>query len=333
MTITDLTGANSPQEHPSKPPQKPGPGSGEIEKATSPQAFQSLREKAAKNPFIGGMAQPGRQSTPKASNVMTRIRAAAAAVTARPGIDKRLIPTKENVSASTAEPVIERRKCTTCWGAVPVNDLARVPCSHEHCRGCLRDLFSRCLTDESLFPPQCCRQEIRLGAFASALPPQLVSTFFAKALEYRTLNRTYCANGKCSRFLVPSVDIQDDVATCPECRTRTCASCKRRGHAAPCTQDEDLHGLLAMAKEEGWMACVSCHRLVELTAGCNHISKRCPPYSAEELITDHRIGCPCSAEFCYKCGLEWKTCECRVWDDDMLLSEQRLHPAPARAPR
>jgi hypothetical protein len=29
--------------------------------------------------------------------------------------------------------------------------------------------------------------------------------------------------------------------------------------------------------------------------------------------------CPCSAQFCYLCGLKWKTCRCDLWDESRLL--------------
>lgn len=30
--------------------------------------------------------------------------------------------------------------------------------------------------------------------------------------------------------------------------------------------------------------------------------------------------CRCSAEFCYKCGLKWKTCGCTHWDPAILIA-------------
>lgn len=51
----------------------------------------------------------------------------------------------------------------------------------------------------------------------------------------------------------------------------------------------------------GWKACYSCHRLIELQHGCNHMT------------------CICKTEFCYVCGQQWKTCACLQWDEDRLL--------------
>ena len=30
--------------------------------------------------------------------------------------------------------------------------------------------------------------------------------------------------------------------------------------------------------------------------------------------------CKCRAEFCYLCGLQWKTCECVIWDERRLVA-------------
>jgi hypothetical protein len=47
-----------------------------------------------------------------------------------------------------------------------------------------------------------------------------------------------------------------------------------------------------LAEAEGWKRCYSCHALVEHNKGCRHMT------------------CRCKAEFCYICGLRWRTCAC-----------------------
>jgi hypothetical protein len=32
------------------------------------------------------------------------------------------------------------------------------------------------------------------------------------------------------------------------------------------------------------------------------------------------LACRCGAEFCYVCGLLWKTCACAQWDEERLLA-------------
>ena len=39
-------------------------------------------------------------------------------------------------------------------------------------------------------------------------------------------------------------------------------------------------------------------------------------------LTFHR--CRCGAEFCYVCGLRWKTCVCEQWDERNLLARANI---------
>lgn len=55
------------------------------------------------------------------------------------------------------------RQCVACGDDAEFFNVARVPCQHEYCRSCLEALFKASITDESLFPPRCCRQPINLS--------------------------------------------------------------------------------------------------------------------------------------------------------------------------
>ncbi|KAL1614980.1 hypothetical protein SLS54_009321 [Diplodia seriata] len=55
------------------------------------------------------------------------------------------------------------RRCEACRDDRKFFDVATVPhCRHDYCRDCLDQLFRLSMTDESLFPPRCCRQPISL---------------------------------------------------------------------------------------------------------------------------------------------------------------------------
>ncbi|KAF3066924.1 hypothetical protein CFAM422_008885 [Trichoderma lentiforme] len=41
--------------------------------------------------------------------------------------------------------------------------------------------------------------------------------------------------------------------------------------------------------------------------------------------------CPCGAQFCYVCGIQWKKCSCDQWNEDRLLD--RANPAEGRVIR
>lgn len=61
----------------------------------------------------------------------------------------------------TAQPLDHH--CIACQKLFRLSDTARVPCNHDYCRDCLQDLFRASITDDSLFPPRCCRQPLQLG--------------------------------------------------------------------------------------------------------------------------------------------------------------------------
>ena len=169
----------------------------------------------------------------------------------------------------------ELRSCLICDGKVHFNDLARLPCSHEYCRGCLKDLFTLCLTDETLYPPRCCTQTIPEAEtqIHNFLGGELLGRFLARKLEMETPNRTYCYRSDCSAFIPPQ-GIKRDEGTCPKCESKTCCTCKGAAHeGSDCPKDESARQLLELASKEGWKKCFQCGRMVELSYGCNHICK------------------------------------------------------------
>lgn len=165
------------------------------------------------------------------------------------------------------------RPCLICDEKVQFDGLARLPCSHEYCRGCLKDLFALCLTDETLYPPRCCKQpipetETQVQVF---LGPQLLGKFLARKLEMDTPNRTYCHRADCNKFIPPQ-GIKSHNGTCPKCESKTCCICKGAAHqGSDCPQDESAQSLLQLASRQGWRRCFQCGRMVELSYGCNHI--------------------------------------------------------------
>jgi hypothetical protein len=127
------------------------------------------------------------------------------------------------------------------------------------------------MTDDSLFPPKCCRQVITTGAVRIHLSGEIVRQYEAKKIEYETPDRTYCSNAVCSTF-IRAENIANEKATCSVCGEVTCTMCKAESHTGDCPADTALQLLLTTANENGWQRCCSCRRLVELDIGCNHIS-------------------------------------------------------------
>lgn len=169
----------------------------------------------------------------------------------------------------------DTRECLICTESFRSHNLALLPCHHEYCRGCLRQLFTSALTDESLIPVRCCRQNIVDTEFRVQvlLGHELLGKYRAKKVEVETPNRTYCHKQECSAFIPPQ-HIVSDLATCPECQATTCSICKAATHeGTDCPEDEAAQQLLEMANGEGWKQCHACNTVVELMEGCNHMSE------------------------------------------------------------
>ncbi|KAI5240555.1 hypothetical protein E4T43_05979 [Aureobasidium subglaciale] len=204
--------------------------------------------------------------------------------------------------------------CVACTENFPWYDILQTPCEHHYCVECLAELFEHSMVDETLYPPRCCRQPIPLDDAKLLLHPKLIRNFERKSIELDTKDRTYCFDPRCSTF-IPAGHITDNIAGCPGCGKRTCAICKVAAHRGDCPRDEALQQFLQAADQLGWQRCYSCHRVVELRTGCNHIT------------------CLCGAHFCYVCGAHWnpRSCECPQWDEARL--QERAEQIAERDPR
>ncbi len=151
----------------------------------------------------------------------------------------------------------KKRRCTACQDFVEYFKIARAPCTHEYCEDCLRNLFESSMTDESLFPPRCCKQSIPVETVSIFLTSELVRQYEQKKIEFETTNRTHCSSSRCSTFLAIN-NINGDLGTCPDCGIVTCTICKGAAHEGDCPADVDLQMVLATAAENGWQRCYSC---------------------------------------------------------------------------
>jgi hypothetical protein len=210
-------------------------------------------------------------------------------------------------------PSLSGHNCVICQDPIRGVDI-RAPCGDHYDLPCLIDLFRAATRDESLFPPRCCRARIPVSMVRSHLPGDLVDLLNEKEKEFGTLNRVYCANPTCSRFLGSTLDGFWSTVTCtaPGCSTRTCRKCKQevKGYIPhSCNTNEIDRDVLELAKSKNWARCPSCGQMIELLHGCYHMS------------------CRCKTEFCYLCAARWKTCKCAQWDEDRLLAtaEQQVN--------
>ena len=103
--------------------------------------------------------------------------------------------------------------CTACADDYHPHNIARVPCGHRYCRGCLEELYTSCMTDETLLPPRCCHQEFPWAVVSRYLSQQCRSKFGQKRVELETKDRTYCYRPTCSAFIKLDA-IVDSVGSC-----------------------------------------------------------------------------------------------------------------------
>ena len=164
-----------------------------------------------------------------------------------------------------------RHECASCGDHKRAFETFRAPCGHYYCQECLTQLFELSTTDETLFPPRCCRQGIPLTSVRLYLSGELVHRFQKKTVEFRTSDRTYCSRPTCSAFITPD-SITGERATCTACFTTTCTNCKGDSHDGDCPADTATLQVLEAAREQGWQRCYNCRRVVELDVGCNHMT-------------------------------------------------------------
>ncbi|KAL8716422.1 MAG: hypothetical protein Q9220_000329 [cf. Caloplaca sp. 1 TL-2023] len=162
-------------------------------------------------------------------------------------------------------------KCFICGDSLPMSRILRLPCNHDYCDDCITSLFRSAMKDESLFPPRCCRQDVRVTQVQCLFPDDFMLTFKQREIELGTPNPIYCSNKTCSSFIDHS-HIEEDIATCPKCESKTCTVCRGIDHQGDCPEDPAVVSLMEVVKKEGYKQCHSCRRLVEITFGCNHMT-------------------------------------------------------------
>lgn len=207
--------------------------------------------------------------------------------------------TDAHVARTALPPPTAADTCTCCEDPLEATKAWQTPCEHWYCFACLETLIRASMADETLYPPRCCEvlpwQEIKL-----LLPRELATSFEQKMkeLDTPTNERLYCAQPACSHFL-GNTTTRVKFVRCPLCRSNTCATCRAVSHAGPCLfqPNEAEQQTIQLANEQGWQSCQRCKQIVDLIpGGCNHMT------------------CRCGHQFCYACGLRWKTCRCRILD-------------------
>jgi len=198
---------------------------------------------------------------------------------------------------SGREPCLnEYLSCPICMEDILQEASTFHDCGHQYHADCLRDWLLNTISEKRL--PTCAQCSDPVPSISQLQSLNLPAPEMVRIqAEYAELSiplgqRVHCTRASCGVFL-GSIDAPSQ--TCRKCDIEVCTKCREtvRGtiveHVCGSSEEEDV---LRLAKDRGWQRCYSCHSLVERTEGCPHIV------------------CRCTREFCYLCGMQWKTCPC-----------------------
>ncbi|KAB5579876.1 hypothetical protein GE09DRAFT_1050516 [Coniochaeta sp. 2T2.1] len=221
--------------------------------------------------------------------------------------------TKSSPSPSSQKPK-EEVECVSCLDDIPAKSAIKTVC-HHYCADCFLRLIQTAVDNEAQWPPKCCLNAIPLRTIKKHAPRTLLATYHLKDEEFKTPveRRLYCSQPDCGLWIRQDrVDLAGRTATCASGHV-VCTMCRGPSHPADeaCPQDRDTLLADRLAEEEGWRRCNRCHVLVEHKEACQHMT------------------CRCGAEFCYVCGLAWRSCACTLEQ----LNEIKERAARRRAER
>lgn len=163
--------------------------------------------------------------------------------------------------------------CVCCQEYSLPDKRIKTQCSHFFCSDCLVDLVRKSLRDESLFPPRCCTDLIKVSDAEDLIGPALIRQYEERMVEFQDPNKTYCSDSTCSKYIPPKSTKASSRIVCKcKCGTKTCRRCKQKAHGtfSSCVRHFDKL-LQEMASRKGWKQCPGCSNLVELNTGCDHM--------------------------------------------------------------
>ncbi|KAK9079415.1 hypothetical protein SSX86_001086 [Deinandra increscens subsp. villosa] len=201
-------------------------------------------------------------------------------------------------------------------------------CTHRYCYACVKQHVEVKLLHGVL--PKCphegCQNELRLESCEKFLTPKFIEMMKQRLKEdsIPVTEKVYCPYPKCSTlmsrteiFRVPRLVNRFGATICHKCHGLFCINCRvpwhenmncaqyKRRNPTPLVEESKLKNLAA---RNLWRQCIKCKHMIELAAGCYHMT------------------CRCGYEFCYTCGAEWKnkkaTCTCPLWDEENIVDTE-----------
>ncbi|KAK9079417.1 hypothetical protein SSX86_001088 [Deinandra increscens subsp. villosa] len=219
-------------------------------------------------------------------------------------------------------------KCVICLDDKSLYQFFSIEgCTHQYCCSCMKQHVEVKLVNGVL--PKCphegCGNELRIESCGKFLTPEFTEMMRQRLKEdsIPVTEKVYCPYPKCSTLMsrtevrgLPKSGDGFGARTCYKCHgifcikcmipwheNMSCAEYKRRNP----TQLVEKSLLKNLAARNLWRQCNKCKHMIELSAGCYHMT------------------CKCGYEFCYTCGSEWKdkkaTCDCPFWVDENIMDD------------
>ncbi|CAA0823169.1 zinc finger (C3HC4-type RING finger) family protein [Striga hermonthica] len=222
--------------------------------------------------------------------------------------------------------------CVICTEDTNIDHIFPVDnCLHRYCFSCMKQHVEVKLLHGLLptCPHEGCKTELKLDSCSKFLTPRLIEIMSQRIKEASipVTDKVYCPFPKCSALMSKGEVLEfskksiKGVETfgarrCIKCNGYFCIDCKvpwhynltcsdyKEKHPYPLPEEAKLKNL---AETNLWRQCLKCNHMIELSAGCYHMT------------------CRCGHEFCYNCGAAWEnkkqTCSCPLWDEDYILDD------------
>ncbi|KAK3341105.1 hypothetical protein B0T25DRAFT_573513 [Lasiosphaeria hispida] len=220
---------------------------------------------------------------------------------------------RSTIESSNSVKTIE---CVSCFEDITPKEAIKTAC-HSYCMECFQRLITTALETEAQWPPKCCLNTIPFRTISKHASTELVQRYREKDEEFKVpiSDRFYCSTADCGEW-IRQPDKALRIARCSQGHVM-CIMCRRDPHppGTACTHDTDRQLVDKLAEEEGWRRCVNCSVLVEHREACQHMT------------------CRCGAQFCYVCGLVWRTCACTTTQLATIKQQAMVRRAEREAKR
>lgn len=185
--------------------------------------------------------------------------------------------------------------CVICLDDKPMDQFLSIEgCTHQFCYACMKQHVEVKLLHGVL--PKCphegCANELRIESCEKFLTPKFTEMMRQQMKENSipVTEKVYCPYPKCSTLMsrteiraLPKLDFGFGARACFKCRGIFCINCRvpwhdnincaeyKRRNPTSLVEESKLKNLAA---RNLWRQCIKCKHMIELAAGCYHMTCR-----------------------------------------------------------